>query len=211
MKGQAYKGNMRNKVQILAIKKNIINIKVKSSKQQFLIPLCLASIAIFMLCFSVGGTSLKEVGSSIAYIYNPVNSLYSDNSSIVFASVGLIDKESLDFTLPMSGCVVDVLEHGDISLLVNNSIMVKATESGVVEDVGITLDGVKYIKIKHSVDMSSVVENVDIVGVKKGDIVKRGQDIATAKTGEKVVLKLFMLDNQISKIKLNQSKIVWEN
>ena len=93
---------MRSKVQILSVKKNTINIKVRSNKQVFLVPLCIASIAIFMLCFSFGGTSIKEVGSSMAYIYNPVNSLYSDNSSIVFASA-LIEKESLDFVLPMSG------------------------------------------------------------------------------------------------------------
>ena len=96
-------------------------------------------------------------------------------------------------------------------MVVNNSIMVKATEGGVVEEVGTTLDGVKYIKLKHALDVHSVVENLDIVGVAEGDIIKKGQDIATAKVGESIVLKLYLGDSQITNIKINQSKIIWES
>lgn len=201
---------MKNKVQILSIKKNTIKIKIRSNRQSLLVPMCIACIAMFLLCFSFGGTSIKQVGSGMAYIYNPVNSLYSDNSNIVFAST-LIDKENLDFVLPISGAKVELIPTGDIVLTVNNSIMVKACEGGIVEEVGTTIDGVKYIKIKHGIDIHSIIENVDILGVKNGDMVKKGQDIATAIVGEKVVFKLFMHNSQITQIKLNQSKIIWES
>lgn len=202
---------MKSKVQILSIKKNTISVKIKSSKQTILVPLCVASIAIFMLCFSFGGTSIKEVGSNMAYIYNPVNSLYNDNSSVIFANAGLIDKESLDFVLPMSGASFELQTNGDIVFTVGNSIMLKASEGGVVVESGTTVDGIKYIKIQHSQDVYSLIENVDILGVKEGDTVKKGQDVATAKIGERVVFKLFLLESQISNIKINQSKILWES
>lgn len=201
---------MRSEVQILSVKKNTINVRVRSSKQVFLMPICLAFTTIFMLCFSFGGTSIRQVGGRMAYIYNPVNSLYSDNSSIVFASV-FIDKESLDFVLPMSGGKVELKDNGDIVIVVNNSIMVKSSESGVVEEVGVSLDGVKYIKIKHCLDVQSVIENVDIIGVQEGEIVKKGQDIATAVEGQKIVMKLYVQDVKLTNIELNQSKIVWES
>ena len=35
----------------------------------------------------------------------------------------------------------------------------------------------------HCVDICSLIENVDILGVAIGDVVKKGQDIATAKEG----------------------------
>ena len=82
---------MGSQVQILSVKKNIISVKTRSGKQVFLIPVCIAFTTIFMLCFSFGGTNLRQVGSSMAYIYNPVNSLYSDNSSLIFASATIKD------------------------------------------------------------------------------------------------------------------------
>jgi DNA-binding protein len=96
-------------------------------------------------------------------------------------------------------------------LVVNNSIMVKSSESGVVEEVGVSLNGVKYIKIKHCLDVQSVIENVDIIGVQEGEIVKKGQDIATAVEGQKIVMKLYVQDVKLTNIELNQSKIVWES
>lgn len=198
------------KVKVLSIKKNVIKVKVRTAKMSLLVPLCVATTIMFMLLFSLGDGNIKEVGSNMAYIYNPVNSLYNDNSGIVFASA-MIDRESVDFVLPMSGTVAEVGENGDIYLVVNNSIMVKSCESGVVDEVGVSLDGVKYIKIRHCLDMYSIIENVNIVGVAEGNIVKRGQDIATAIEGEKITLKIYLQDCQISNIKINQSKILWES
>lgn len=202
---------MRHNVQILSVKRNVINIKFRKEKNFKLIPFCMGFIAIFMLSFSFGGTKIKDVGSSLMYVYNPVNSLYSDNSSIIFTSSFLTEKENLDFVLPMSGAKVDIDKNGNINLIVGNSIMVKSTESGVVEEVGVTLDGIKFVKVKHSLDVSSIIENVDIVGVEKGDILKKGQDIATAIQGQTIVLRLYMANIQLTNIKLNQSKIVWES
>lgn len=198
------------KVKILSIKKNVINIKVRSAKMSMLVPLCMATTIMFMLLFSLGDGNIKQVGSNMAYIYSPVNSLYNDNSGIAFASA-MLDRESVDFVLPMSGAVAEIGGNGEIYLLVNNSIMVKSCESGVVDDIGVSLDGIKYIKIRHCLDMYSIVENVNIVGVAEGDIVKKGQDIATAVEGERITLKLYSQDKQISNIKINQSKILWEN
>ena len=173
--------------------------------------MCVGLITVFMLCFSFGGEGVQQVASSMACIYNPVNSLYSDNSSIIFTSGMLIEKDSLDFVLPISGAIVSVESNGNIVLIPSNSIMVKSTEGGVVDCVGTTLDGIKYIKIRHSQDVYSVIENVDVVGVKQNDIVKKGQDIATAITGDQIVLRLYHQDNQVTNIKLNQSKIVWQS
>lgn len=198
------------KVKILSIKKNVINIKVRSTKLSMLVPLCMATTIMFMLLFSLGDGNIKQVGSNMAYIYSPVNSLYNDNSGIAFASA-MLDRESVDFVLPMSGTMAEIGDNGDIYLWVNNSIMVKSCESGVVDDIGVSLDGIKYIKIRHCLDMYSIVENVNIVGVAEGDIVKKGQDIATAVEGERITLKLYSQDKQISNIKINQSKILWEN
>ena len=56
-----------------------------------------------------------------------------------------------------------------------------------------------------------MVENIDIIGVSEFETVKKGQDIATAKVGEKVTFKIYENDNIVKNLKINQSKITWEN
>ena len=202
---------MRHNVQILSIKKNVINIKFRKEMNSRLILFCIGFIAIFMLSFSFGGSTVKEVGSGMMYIYNPVNSLYNDNSSIIFTSVNAVTKDKLNFILPITGADVSLEPSGNIRLLVKNSIMVKSIENGVVDDVGATIDGIKYIKIYHTINIFSIIENVDMIGVSKGETIKKGQDIATAKEGNYVILRIFDGDNQLTNLKINQSKIICEN
>lgn len=201
---------MKNRVEILSIKKNIIVYK-KREKRIFNIvfPLCILSLIVIMVGSYFRRTVINEVVSNMCYIYNPVNTLYSDNGSIVFASVGIVSKESLDFVVPIVTTEAEVENNGNINFMVANSIMVKSIENGVVEEVGVTNDGIKYVVIAHNPDVYSVVENLDILGVEKGDIVKRGQDISTAKVGEYVTVKIFDGGAQVNNLKINQSKIVW--
>jgi len=208
--GQAYIFCMGNRVQILSLKKNIITCRVKKRKFNFMTPLCAVAILFFVSFFSLNGVGLSQITNSMYYIYNPVNSLYSDNSNIVFASVSTVSKDSLNFVVPIIGAQSMVDELGTIEITVGNSILVKAVESGVVEEVGTSLDGIKYIKVLHSLNVVSLIENVDIIGVNKGDIVKKGQDLATAKVGSVVLLKLYDNNLQINNLEIKHSKIVWE-
>jgi hypothetical protein len=202
---------MKSSVEILSLKRNKITFKVRKRNINFILPICLTMIVGFVTFFSIGGVTVSQICSSMCYIYNPVNSLYSDSSNIVFTSIYSINKETLDFVIPIIGAHTIVEDNGDIVMTVGNSIMVKAIESGVVEEVGTTLDGIKYIKVFHCLDVHSVIENVDIVGVAVGDVLKKGQDIATAIEGSLVTLKLFDTNSQIRNLSIHQSKIVWEN
>ena len=190
---------------ILSLSKNeiIINPKHKKTKNSFLLYSSLCVVALIsIVCF----TNSMVLNDFIA-VYNPVNSLYNDNSDVVFTGGGLT---KLEFTLPILGAGI-TNNSGVIEFFVGKSIMVRATESGIVSDCGTTLNGVKYIKIKHSDSVYSVLENLDIIGVAQFDTVKRGQDIATAKVGETVILKIFENDIPVQNLKINQSKISWEN
>ena len=152
-----------------------------------------------------------EIAEKMCYVYNPVNSLYNDNSDAIFTNGIFSEKEKLNLVLPIKGAVAEVLSDGTIQFEIMDSIMVVACESGVIDEVGITTDGVKYIKIKHKLDVTSLIENVDIIGVQRGDMVKSGQDIATVKKGEFVRFQLWQNGIIVSNLKLYQSKILWEN
>lgn len=177
------------------------NIK-KAKSKALLMYLCV------ILLFVVNtGINTLNIVKNYNIINNPVNSLYNDNSDAVFTN----NDKLLNFVIPIKGAISNIEDDGSISFVVNNSIMVCATESGVVEDVGSTNDYVKYVKIKHTDGIYSILENLDLVGVCVGEIVKSGQDIATAKVGTRVVFKLFDNGTQITNLKLIQSKIVWQD
>lgn len=200
---------MEKKVVILSIKKNEIVIKVRKKRNLFFLAPMI--IIVFMIGFFANIPVFNSVKNSMIQVFNPVSSLYNDNSDIVFTGSGLYEKDSLNFNLPIKAATWNILSDGTIEFVVGKSIMITACESGIVSEVGTTNDNIKYITIRHSSDIISTIENVEIVGVTKGDIVKSGQDIATAKTDSKVNLKLFQSGSQLNNFKIVKSKIVWEN
>ena len=57
----------------------------------------------------------------------------------------------------------------------------------------------------------TIISGVDISGVDKGVIVKRGQDIATSQISHKIFLRIYENGVQVKNPKIEQNKIVWEN
>ncbi len=202
---------MEKKVLILSIKKNEIIQQKRKIKRNYLFNLSFIFICLFTLLFSSSNSIFSNIKSNMVQIYNPVNSLYSDNSDIVFTNSNALNKDTLNFIVPIKGSNIEVDSNGTIVMNVVSYIIVTSIESGIVEETGITNDGIKYIKIRHNANVYSLIENVDIIGINKLDTVKSGQDIATAKVGDKVYLQIFKDDNKITNLKIDQNKIIWES
>lgn len=200
---------MKRRVQILRVSKNEIIIRKPKRRRNWLIPSFLC-IVLFVIIFASNNIVSNYCKESVLKVYNPVSSLYSDNSEAIFTS-GNIDKDDMSVTIPIKGAKMEVLEDGRIEFVIGNSIIVMACDNGKVDKIGTTLDGQKYIQILHKSGLVSVISNVEIIGVKMGDIVKSGQDIATVKEGQKAWLSLYLNENQITNLKVSKSKIVWEN
>lgn len=198
------------KVQILSVSKNEIIIVAKKTKKRSLI-LPILTICLFVGLFLSNNYISLSLKDSVVKVFDPVNSLYSDNSEAIFTSGDIIDKDETSVTIPIKGAGYEILSDGDIEFTVGNSIIVMACSSGKVDKIGVTLDGYKYIQIIHRNGLKSIVTNIEIVGVNEGDIIKSGQDIATARVGDKVRLSLFLNDIQITNLKISKSKIIWEN
>lgn len=201
---------MERKVQILSIKRNEIVLKSKNKRHKFFI-MPIIFIAFFVLCFATDNSLFGEFRDNIIKAYNPVSSLYNDNSKTIFTSGDLLEKDATNLTLPIKGASYEINSNGTIDFVVGNSIMVMACDSGRVDRVNTSLDGKKYVEISHKNGIKTIVIGVDIVGVNVGDIVKSGQDIATVNSGKKISLEIFQNDVQVTNLKIIKSKIVWEN
>ena len=202
--------DMERKAEILSLKKNDIILKRKKQKNN-LATYSFIFIALFLLCFATNNSYFGVLKESVVKVCNPVSSLYNDNSEVIFTSSNNSEKDTLNLVLPIKASNYEIMADGTIEFVVGNSIMVTSCESGIVLDVGNSLDGKKFIKINHSNNVVTLIENVDMVGVKIGDVLKSGQDVATAKCGDKIYLKIFQNDIQLSNLKISKSKIVWEN
>lgn len=197
---------MRKKVVVLSLTKNEIIIKRPKNKINITHIGMYVSMVIILCVMSVVSFGLVDKGD-VAQVFNPVNSLYNDNSDVIFTNGSVGKKE---FALPILGSVIENNGY-QLDFVVAKSIMVMSPGGGIISECGQSINGVKYIKINHGNDIYSVIENVDIVGVEKGDVVKGGMDIATGKVGQTVSLRFYEGDVQVNGIKVEQSKISWEN
>lgn len=177
--------------------KNIKNINIK----RFAISLCVCVVTVFSFCYlNIVNTS---VGQSVK-TFNPISELYRDVEVASFVSSG-----SINFVVPIKTEKYKI-NSDNIEFNVLSSIVVYSPANGVVDEVGDVDQGVKYIKIKHADKLYSTIKNVNVVGVKRGDIVKQGKTIATAKEGDVVVFYIEKEGDIVNGLYLNKSFIKWD-
>jgi hypothetical protein len=193
-------------LEIVNLQKHEIFYMERKKQKLFSVKFLSLIVCVIAFCISFIDLNYFENIKKVVALNNPVNSLYNDNSNVVFTN----SNKLLNFIIPISGGSFSIENDGSICFRVGSSIMVTACEDGIVEYIGYSLNGKKCIKIKHTDNIYTLIENVDIVGVAINDIVKKGKDIATAKMGEFIVLRLFKNNNQVNNIKVENGKIIWQ-
>ncbi len=201
------------KVEVLTLTKNeIIYKNIKHAKfKQVLVMLLVLLLPLTGVFFSRYGVD-HDIFTNIANLSNPIYSPFVDNSGVSFVdSVGYeFEDKVLEFQLPLASSSIEV-KNNCINITVKENVVVSATESGIVSEVGENADGVKYIKILHSKDIESVIENIAVSGVVVATVVKKGDKLASASVGEKVIFKIFEKGNAVNNIKLTNNVITWGN
>ncbi|WP_170383042.1 LysM peptidoglycan-binding domain-containing M23 family metallopeptidase [Ruegeria atlantica] len=89
--------------------------------------------------------------------------------------------------LPVTGTIIRTYEKGKnegIDIAAAPGAAVKAAEAGTVAAITADADQVPIIVVKHNSDLLTVYANVDKATVKKGDRVRRGEQIASLRSGD---------------------------
>ena len=134
----------------------------------------------------------SDIISTISYITNPVNPLYSDMGDIVFTSSNKLYKlnsEISEFSVPVIYNSYKIKDNS-IEFLVSGPLL-NSIQQGIVEDIYVIGNNIKCVKVKHNRNIYSVIENVDILGVNIGSLVKQGQKIATVKDNSTIKLSIY--------------------
>ena len=199
------------KLKITNIKKNKIkniNLKTERVKSVAYIVACSLFVGVFSLGIYVFGGSY-----ALSYVQalNPFSNLYSSSEGVIFTNseYKFSDSKNLKFIVPVMSTNV-TNENGELNFFVDNSIMVKSCEDGIVTGIGTLPDGKKYIEITHAGGVVTRYSNMDIVGVKLKELVKKGKDIATAKQNSVVTLSVFV-DGVSQNLSINKNQVVWES
>jgi len=177
--------------------KNIKNINIK----RFVVSFVLCVVAIFSFCYLNNVNSIVQESTNV---FNPISELYRDIEVASFVSAG-----SVNFVVPVK-TENYIINNDNIEFEITSSIMIYAPANGIIDEIGNYGQNGKYIKIKHGDKLFSIINNVDVVGVKQGDAVKQGKTLATARIGERVSLSIENEGEIVSGLYLNKSFIKWE-
>lgn len=200
------------KLQIVCMYQNNIIYKNQKNKlrQRTLISSVVFCLLIFSCCYFkiIGGNQANTWYDSVQSAYNPTSRLYSDEGDIVFTSNENILTTSGSFDLPNVSGDMRVVNN-QIHIVPSESILIITPCPGVVEETGMTNDGKKYIKIKHTTKIYSVIENVETIAVTKGQILRRGDKIGVAGENKEIVVSVYKNKKLIENLRIEDNKIVW--
>lgn len=150
------------------------------------------------------GTSFFAVLSAgdfknVAQTVNPINELYHDVQVATFVSSDVVN-----FILPVKSSEIEN-KNDELVISVGDSIMVIAPAGGKIVEAGN-----KVIKIRHTDSVYSLVSGVNVCGVKVGENVKQGKEIATALQGDKVTISIWENNKKVSGLYVYKSFIKWD-
>lgn len=196
---------MNHKAEIINLKRNIIiykdmkKIRVKrifTLTLLFLLPLSL------LMTFKFSGNS--DLSTFALTCVNPIYSPYNENGNIVFTSTGkyFFENSNVEFIIPAVEKSA-VVENGKIKVKMSENTIILAPANGIVIEIGKN-ENMRFIKLAHANDYFTVIENIDICGVKEGFAVKQGKQIGIAKSD--ITMKIYKNKQQITKLNINENQ-----
>lgn len=181
-------------------KHNIVHKNIKKINQKnFILSLIMFVVITGSLLYL---TRVNSYVNDLVTNANPISELYREVDYLSF-----VDVSSTNIIAPIKTDET-TQNSNNIEFKVVASIMIYAPANGVV--VGINNGHNKSIKIRHASDLYSIIENVDIIGVKVGDVVKQGKEIATAEIGSKIKLMIEYKNKIVEGIYLNKNFVKWK-
>ena len=160
---------------------------------------------------SMFGETLR---ATAMFFSNPITQLYGNMGGVINTSNTVRNsfntEKDINLVMPFISNNVQVQNNG-IDFVVDSNLVVSAAYEGVVETVGLSVDGQRFIVIKHTRSISTRYENIDIAGVRVGDIVTTGQNIATASSGNTLTFRVLINTVPASSYTITGNSIVWEN
>ncbi|MBR4745305.1 MAG: peptidoglycan DD-metalloendopeptidase family protein [Clostridia bacterium] len=182
---------------------NVINVNIQKINVLKLKISILIFLIIVLSCAYLKTYHLQFYNCAIK-VMTPTQELYSESGNAIFAS---LNKE-LKIVLPIKCESYEVIDNSIVMNSVDN-VMVLSPETGVVSQVGKLNHGGKYIKIDFINGISCTIENLVVVGVKNGDIVKKGIEIATIDPNSKVIMKIFSSGGNVNNLQVIKNIVQW--
>ncbi len=193
--------------------KNIFVTIKKSSL--ILICLCLTLlISHFVLYFKI--ESYKSVVDSLSHkIFNSFTDNYDTtekDSNIFFVSN--FGYKNLGNKLPVLSLPInEEFEKIDGKIVFKNlqNNVVKSAGEGIVKTVGFLDNGLKFVEVRHSGEITTRYENLKIVGVGTNFLVKNIHVLGTG-NGEENIVFYVLKDNKIlTNYEIENGEIKWQN
>lgn len=101
-----------------------------------------------------------------------------------------------------------VLENGTFTFSLSKNFVVKSAGEGIVKEVGFLSNGLKYIDIRHSGNITTRYENLKIIGVGANFLVKNIHVIGTANNN--FIFKILKDNKILESFSVENGEILWQ-
>ena len=169
--------------------------------------LCLLTFNVLFIMDAIDTPFTNKVLYTVQSIFKkPTDELFDDGSKVFFVAWLLnipTDDGVLDFVSPVKHS--DVSKEGKDLVIQNAGKVVYATERGKVSKLEYNESGLKYMEITHPNGVISTYDNLDFVGVVTGDVVTKGQLIASS--SEELIFSI-VKDGEKMDIDINGGQVV---
>ena len=196
------------------MKNLFITLKAKNFLMLFI---CLALIFSHFFCYFTFN-SYKEVINSVSQsIFNSFNSGDTDtndkDNNIFFVSTKG-DYKFLGASLPslkLPSSSEYTLENGIFTFSLKDDFTIKCSGTGIVKKVGYLENGLKYVEIIHSGNITTRYENLKVVGVGANYNLKNIHIIGTCLKENPFVFKILKNEKILQNYIVLEGEIKWQN
>lgn len=169
----------------------------------------------FLCYFNVSGykTTIKNIFSGVINAFNPddIVSEEDNNFFFVFNINEYINLGSQKPLLTMPSDEEVVIENGVVTFKIKENLTIKSAGAGIVRDVGILENGLKYIEIRHSGNIVTRYENLKIVGVGINFNVRKISIVGTCEAETDFIFKIYKNNKLIEEIEIENGEITWQD
>lgn len=169
---------------------------------------CAVLVALIFLHFCLFFTNSKYNYVVKCFTYDLVNSFSSDkklyeqsDNNLYFVST----VEKIIFKMPSNNEYE--INNGVLTFKNGQNLIVKSSGMGIVKDVGLLENGLKFVEILHG-EIIARYENLSVVGVSEKNFVDT-QEIIGSVSNEKLVFKFLKNDKVLNNFQIKESEIIW--
>lgn len=184
------------------------------AKNVIILFICITLIFFHFFCYFNFSQYQTIVNSVSENFFNSFNNGKTNKDNNIFFVSNQSNYKNLGKTLPsltLPNSSEYTLENGVFTFNLTQDFIIKCAGIGIVKQVGILENGLKFVEIMHSANIITRYENLKIVGVGIDYNLKNIHIIGTGLEDTPLVFKILKNNKILENYSIENGEIKWQN